>query len=129
MGFLLISLGFPGPITSYSSLGFIGLPSIPYSLCLHCFKPAAAYSYFFSHHILPMGLLFTISLFPGSFELICSLKAHLLISLTYDPLFLPLGLNGFFVFCLLPTSLCCRVGLPFLYLGFTKKDPQQLFIL
>ena len=46
-GFLLTSLGFLGPITSYSSLGFMGLSLIPYSLCLHCFGPAAAHSYFF----------------------------------------------------------------------------------
>ena len=46
-GVLLTSLGFLGPITSYSSLGFMGLPSIPYSLCLHCFGPTAAHSYFF----------------------------------------------------------------------------------
>ena len=46
-GLLLTSLGFPGPITSYSSLGFMGLPSIPYFLCLHCFGLAAAHSYFF----------------------------------------------------------------------------------
>ena len=94
-GFLLTSLSFPGPITSYSSLGFMGLPSISYSLCLHCFGPAAAHSYFFSHHLLPMGLLLTISLFSGSFEPICFFKAHLLISWTCDPLILPLGLNGF----------------------------------
>ena len=106
-GLLLTSLGFPSPITSYSSLGFLSLPSIPYSLCLHCFESAAAHSYFFSHHTLPMGLLLTISLFPGCFELICFLNAHLLIPWTCDPLFLPLGLNSFFVLCLLPTSLCC----------------------
>ena len=46
-GLLLTSLGFPGPIISYSSLGFISLPSIPYSLCLHFFELAAARSYFF----------------------------------------------------------------------------------
>ena len=46
-GLLLTSLGFPGPITSYSSLGFMGHPSIPYSLCLHCFDPVVAHSYFF----------------------------------------------------------------------------------
>ena len=40
-------IGLPGLITSYSSLGFMGLPSIPYFLCLHCFGLAAAYSYFF----------------------------------------------------------------------------------
>ena len=50
-GLLLASLGFLGPITSYSSLGFMGLPSISYSLCLHCFGPATAHSYFFFHII------------------------------------------------------------------------------
>ena len=103
-GLLLASLGFLGPITSYSSLGFMGLPSISYSLCLHCFGPVTAHSYFFfSHHTLPKGLLFAISLFPSSFEPICFLKAHLLISWTCDPLFLPLGLNGFCSLSL-PTS-------------------------
>ena len=46
-GLLLTSLGFPNPITSYSSLGFMGLLSIPYSLCLNCFGPAVAHFYFF----------------------------------------------------------------------------------
>ena len=121
---LLTSLGFSSPISSYSSLGFLGLPSIPYSLWLHYFEPAAAHSYFFSHHTLPMGLLLTISLFRGSFELICFLKAHLLIPWTCDPLFLLLGLNSFFVLYLLPTSLCCWVWLPFLHLVFLKKRPS-----
>ena len=78
-GLLLTSLGFLGPITSYSSLGFMGLPSIPYSLCLHCFGPTTAHSYFFHITHCPWVLL-TISLFPGSFEPICFLKTHLLIS-------------------------------------------------
>ena len=30
-----------------------------------------------------------------------------------------------FVLCLLPTSLCCWVGLPFLHLGFTKKKKKR----
>ena len=94
-GLLLTSLDFPGLITSYSSLGFMGLPSISYSLYLHCFEPAAARSYFFSNHTLPTGLLFVISLFLGSFEPICFLKTHLFISWTYDSLFLLLRLNGF----------------------------------
>ena len=34
---LLASLGFPGPITSFSFLGFMGLPLTPYFLCLHYF--------------------------------------------------------------------------------------------
>ena len=36
-GLLLTSLGFPVPITSFSSLGFMGLPLTPYFLCLHYF--------------------------------------------------------------------------------------------
>ena len=124
MGFLLTSLGFPGPITSYSSLGFMGLPSIPYSLRLHCFGPAAAHSYFFPHHILPMGLLLTISLFPGSFEPIFSLKTHLLISWTCDSLFLPLGLNGFFCSPPLANFFVLQSWASFLTFGFHKKRPS-----
>ena len=126
-GLLLTSLGFPDPITSYSSLGFMGLPSISYSLCLHCFGPVVAYSHFFSHHTLPMGLLLTISLFSGSFEPTCFLKAHLLISWTCDPLFLPLGLNGFCSLSFANFFSVYVAGLGFLpfYSGSTKKDPQQ----
>ena len=52
----------------------------------------------FLHHILPIGLS------PGSFKSVCFLKAHLFISWICDPLFLPLGLNGFSI--LLPTLFC-----------------------
>ena len=118
---LLTSLGFPSPITSCSSLGFMGLPSIPYSLCLHCFRPAGPFL-LFSHHTLPMGLLLTISLFPGSFEPICFLNAHLLISWTYDPLFLPLGLNGFCSLSLAKFFVLLSWA-SFLTFGFHKKGP------
>ena len=104
----------------------MGLPSILYSLCLHCFGPAAAYSYFFSHHTLPMGLLLTISLFPGSFEPICFLKAHLLISWTCDLLFLPLRLNGFCSVSFANFSLVYVAGLGFLsFIWVSQKDPQH----
>ena len=36
-GLLLTSLGFIGPITLFSSLGFMDLPLTPYFLCLHYF--------------------------------------------------------------------------------------------
>ena len=121
-GLLLISLGFPSPITSYSSLGFMGLPSIPYSLCLHCFGPTTTHSYFFSHHTLPMDLLLTISLFPGSFEPICFLMAHLLVSWTCDPLFLPFGLNGFCSLSFANFSVLLGWA-SFLTFGFHKKRP------
>ena len=125
---LLTLLGFPDPITSYSSLGFMGPPSIPYSLCLHCFASAAAYSYFFSHHTLPKGSLHAISLFLGSFEPTCFLKVHLLISWTCDPLFLPLELNGFCSLSFANFSSVCVAGLGFLsfILGFTKKRPSTI---
>ena len=49
-GLLLTSLGFPGPITLFSSLGFMGLPSTPYLLCFHYFGPVAAHSHFFTSY-------------------------------------------------------------------------------
>ena len=55
--FLLTLLGFPGPITLFSSLGFMGLPLTPYFLYLHCFRPAMAHSHFL-YHKLSMGMLF-----------------------------------------------------------------------
>ena len=57
-GLLLTSLGFLGPITSFSSLGFMGLPLIPYFLCLHYFWAYSGPFSLFLHHILPMGMLF-----------------------------------------------------------------------
>ena len=59
-GFLITSLGFPGPITLFSSLGLMGLPSIPYFLCFHFFGPAWPIL-IFSHHILPMVCFFSLS--------------------------------------------------------------------
>ena len=82
----------------------------------------------FSHHTLPMGLLLTISLFSDSFEPIFFLKAHLLISWTYDPLFLPLGLNGFCSLSFANFSVLLGWA-SFHTFGFhTKKDPQQQLI-
>ena len=68
----LLALGFldlfPNFVFPWAFTGFIGFWAYcgPFLL--------------FSHHTLPMGLLFTISLFPSSFEPIRFLKAHLLIS-------------------------------------------------
>ena len=56
-GLLLTSLGFPGPITSFSSLGFIGLPLTPY-FCA-CVTLGLQWSnLIFLYHMLPMGMLF-----------------------------------------------------------------------
>ena len=121
----LFVLGFLGSFTNFVFLwtftDFIGLfrPNFILILWVHglAINPLlsllallwACHSPFllFSHHTLLMSLLLTISLFPGSFEPICFLKAHLLILWTCNPLFLLFELNGFFILCLLPTSLCC----------------------
>ena len=122
-GLLLISLDFPGPITLFSSLGFMGFPLTSYFLYLHYFGPAVVHSHFSISYTTHE---YVISLFPGFFKPIYLLKAHLFISWAYDLLFLPFGLNAFAI-CL-PT-LCCP--LPPLLLGFLlsswilKNDPQQ----
>ena len=92
-GLLLNSLGFPGPITLFLILGVHGLALNPYlsllSLLWACCGPFSLF------HIIYYPW-FAFSLFPGSFKPIYLLKAHLFISWACDPLFLPLGLNGFF---------------------------------
>ena len=119
-GFLLTLLGFPDSITLFSPLGFVGLPLTLYFFCLRYFEPAVAHSYF---SISYTAHEYAISLFPGSFKSTCFFKTHLFISWACDPLFLPLGPNGFAI-CL-PTPL-----LPLL-LGFLlstwilKNDPQH----
>ena len=86
-------IGLLWPNTSYSSWGFMGLPSIPYSLCLHYFGPTAAHSYFFfTSHTAHGFATYYFSLFRLFWAYLLSQSPF-----TYfmDPLFLPLGLNGF----------------------------------
>ena len=66
---------------------------------------------------------FAFSLFLGSFKPIYLLKAHLFISWACNPLFLLLGLNGFFI--RLPTLFCpCCWASPF-HLGFQNGHQQM----
>ena len=128
----LLTLDFLGPFTnfvfSWAFTDFIRLPRPNYFiLFLGVYGSAinpllsllallwACRSLFllFSHHTLPMSLLLTISLFPGSFEPICFLKAHLRITWTCDSLFLPLGFNGFCSLSFANFFLVCVVGLGF----------------
>ena len=56
-GFLLISLGFPSPITLFSSLGFMGLPLILSFFV--CITLGLRWPFLtFLYHILPMSMLF-----------------------------------------------------------------------
>ena len=72
-----------------------------------------------------MGLLFAISLFPGSFEPIYFLKAHLFISWTCDPLFLPLELNSFCSLSFANFFSVCVAGLGFLpFIWVPQKRPS-----
>ena len=92
----------------------MGLPSTPYFLYLHYFGPTVNHSHFFTSYI---AHEFAIPLFLGFFKLVCFLKAHLSISWTCDPLFLPLELNGFFY----PfTNSFLPVLLSFFLFGFPK---------
>ena len=119
-GFLLTSLGFPSPITLFSSLGFMGLPLTPYFLCLHYFGPVVALSHFSTSYT---AYGYAISLFPGFFKPTCLFKAHLFISWAYDPLFLPFGPNSFAI-CL--PILCCPCCWAFLFSTWIlTNDPQQ----
>ena len=55
---LLTSLDFLDPITSFSSLGFMGLPLTPYFLCMQYFWAYNDPFSLFLNHILPMDMLF-----------------------------------------------------------------------
>jgi len=98
----------------------MGLPSTSYFLCLRYFELAMAHSHFSSSHT---AHEFAASLFPGSFKPVCFLKAYLFISWTCDPLFLPLGLNGFSI--LLPTLFCPCCWTSSFY-SDSQNDHQQL---
>ena len=128
----LLALGFFSLFTNFvfpwAFTDFIGLSQPNYFiLILEVYGPAAVHSYFFSHHTLPMGLLLTTSLFSGSFEPICFHKAHLLISWTCDPLFLPLGLNGFCSLSFVNFSMLLGWA-SFLTFGFHKKKTLNRFL-
>ena len=103
-GLLLNSLGFLGPITLFIILGVHGFAIDPLlsflSLLWVC---RGSFSLF---HIIYCPW-FTFSLFPGSFKPIYLFKTHLFISWAYDPLFLPLELNGFSIRLPTPFYPCC----------------------
>ena len=112
-GLLLNSLDFPGSITLFLILGVHGLAI---NLLLSLFSLHWACRGPFSLFHIIYCPWFAFSLFPGSFKPIYLFKTHLFVSWAYDPLFLPLGLNGFSI--RLPTPLCpCCWASPF-YLGF-----------
>ena len=133
----LLSLGFLGPFISstfpWAFTNFIGLPWPNYLIVIlgvHGLAISPLLSLFallwacsgHSHFSLSYVVHgYTISLFSGFFKPICLFKTHLFISWACDPLFLPLGPNGF-VICL-PT-LCCLCCWAFFFLpGFSKNDP------
>ena len=141
----LLALGFLGPFTNFvfpwAFTDFIGFPQPNYFiLILGVYGPAinpllsllallwACRGPFllFSHHTLPMGLLLTISLFPGSFEPICFLKAHFLFHGPVIHYSCRLDLMVFVLY-LLPTSFLFVLldWASSLLFGFHKKDPQQ----
>ena len=120
-GFLLNSLGFPGPITLSLILGVHGFAINPLlsliSLLCACHGPFSLF------HIIYCSW-FAFSLFLGSFKPIYLFKAHFFILWAYDPLFLSLGLNEFSI--RLPTFFClCCWASPF-HLGFRNGHQHPL---
>ena len=113
-------------VFSLAFTNFIELPRPNYFILILGVYGSAINPLLFSHHTLPMGLLFAISLFPGSFEPICFLKAHLLISWTYDSLFLPLGLNGFCSLSFVNFSVLLGWASFLTFRFHKKKNSQQL---
>ena len=119
-GPLLTSLDFPGPITSFSSLGFMGLPLTIYFLCMYYFWACSGLLSLFPNHILSMGMLFL------SFQAFLSpFTSSRPICLFHEPViyhFCRLGLMALsFVCC----PYCWAFCLP---LGSLKSDPQQSII-
>ena len=118
-GLLLNSLGFPSPITLSHILGVHGLainPLLSLLLLLWAYRGP-----FLLFHIICYPW-FAFSLFLGSFKPIYLLKAHLFFSWTCDPLFLPLGLNGFSICLSILFYPCCWAS-PF-NLGFRNGHQQ-----
>ena len=138
----LLSLGFLGPFLnfafSWAFTEFFGLPRPNYNIphpwgSWVCHQSLTFFAFItlglswpilaFSHHILPM--VFAFSLFLSSFKPIYLLMGRLFTSWACDPLFLPLGLNGFSIY--LPTLFwpCCRASPS--HLGFQNGHQHPLF--
>ena len=117
---LLTSLDFPGPITSFSSLGFMGLPLTLYFLCMHYFWACSGLLSLFPNHILSMGMLFL------SFQAFLSpFTSSRLICLFHEPVIYHsccLGLMALSFVCYPYYWAFC------LPLGSLKSDPQQSII-
>ena len=103
-GLLLTPLGFPGPITLSFILRAHGLAINPLTffscITLGLLWPILTFLHHTTHR-------FATSLSLGSFRPICFLKTHLFILWACDPLFLPLGLNGFSIHLLALLCPCC----------------------
>ena len=139
----LLSLGFPSPFLNFAFpwafTKFFGLfwPNYimphPWGSWAH-HQPFTFFAFItlglpwpilaFPYHILPMVCF---SLFLGSFKFIYLIKAHLFISWTYDPLFLPLRLNGFSIY--LPNSFLSMLLGFFFPLGLPKWPSTYINIM
>ena len=119
-GLLLTSLDFPDPITSFSSLGFMGLPlTLTFFVCI-TFEPAMAHSHFFYIIYCPWVCYFSLSeLFLSPFT---SSKP---ICLFHEPVIhysYRLGLMALPLLCQ-TFAPCCWAFLPSTWI--LKNDPQQ----
>ena len=123
MGFLLTSLGFPGPITLSLSLGFMSLPYTHYSLNLHYLGPAATLSHF-SNSYSAHGMLF-LSFLTSLSPLAFSRPMYIFVGpVTHYSC--RLGLMGFLLFIL--SILCGPHYWAFLSAGLPQMALNNLYI-
>ena len=95
-------------------------PSTPYFPYFHYFGPTVAHFHFSTSHTVHG---FAFPLFPTPFRPVYFLEAHLFISWACNPLFLPLGFNGFSIHLL--TLFCPHCWASSFYWA-SKNDHQQL---
>ena len=123
-GLLLTPLGFPNPITLSFILGAHGLAINPLLSLLALLRACCGPFSLFYITYCPWVCYFSLSL--GSFRPICFLKAHLFILWTYDPLFLPPGLNGFSIHLLTLFCPCCWASS---FYWASQNEHQQIIII
>ena len=116
-GPLLTSLDFPNPITSFSSLGLMGLPLTPYFLCMHYFWACSGSFSLFPNHILSMDMLFLF--FWASLSPFTSSRP---ICLLHEPVIHHSCRLGLMALSLVCCPCCWAFCLP---LASSKNDPQQ----
>ena len=122
-GLLLTPLGFPSPITLSFILKTHRLSISPLLSLLALLQACCGSFSLFYFTYCPWVCYFSLS---GSFRTVCFLKVHLFNLWTHDPLFLPLGINGFSIHLLTLFCPCCWASS---FYWASPNEHQQIVIL